>query len=130
MFPCPYFILYFELSPFKHQLSDSIAIDGFGWQKHEVHPNNRNANKVKEFRIVFRGRAASGNDFYLDNIAITDGTIEEQYPAVTDLTGEVTASPEQIARAIGLSSSRTRVYLRQLLQRGALVRAAGYTLPS
>lgn len=73
------------------QLSDSIAIDGFGWQKHEVHLNNRNANKVKEFRIVFRGRAASGNDFYLDNIAITDGTIEEQYPAVTDLTGEVTA---------------------------------------
>lgn len=54
-----------------------------------------------------------------------------QQQIVDFLTDEVTATPDQIARAIGLSSSRARVYLRQLLQRGALVRTAGgYTLPS
>lgn len=68
-----------------HALSDKISIDGFGWQKHEVHIKDFNEDNLGQFRIVFYGAAEADVDFYLDNIVIADGAALNPYPTVTNL---------------------------------------------
>lgn len=73
-----------------HELSDKIYIgEGTGWQKHVVHLNEKNKAGITTFRIALHAKATANTDFYFDNLQITDGEIENQFPAVTDLQGSL-----------------------------------------
>lgn len=68
-----------------HALSEKISIDGFGWQKHEIHIKEFNTDNLDQFRFVFYGSAEADVDFYLDNIVISDGEALSPYPTVKNL---------------------------------------------
>lgn len=78
------------------EISKRFAVDGFGWQKHEVSLKEMCPADLTTIRLIFHGRAAGGVDFYFDNFTITDGQVGSQYPSVTDLKATLNDAEDEV----------------------------------
>lgn len=80
------------------EISDRIAVDGFGWKLHEIDLSEMMPEDLESMQLIFHARATGGSEFFLDNIRITDG-MDDTYPEPRNLVATLSADKSTVTLA-------------------------------